>query len=124
MNCKHLDTVAGFMYAYSYCPSKDLCQADVWNYLTIMCDQGWMPGMGLDLDENCKVNKNNISISYQSLPSMAGQTISKRASLIAGSSFDINIDATQFVARVLINNTNLVGVLYGRWKFDYWLVIP
>ena len=80
--------------------------------------------MGLDLDENCKVNKNNISISYQSLPSMAGQTISKRASMIAGSSLDINIDATQFVARVLINNTNLVGVLYGRWKFDYWLVIP
>ena len=45
MNCKHLDTIAGFMYAYSYCPAKDLCQPDVWNYLTIMCDGGWLPGM-------------------------------------------------------------------------------
>ena len=44
--------------------------------------------------------------------------------MIVGSSLDITIDASQFVARVLINYTSLVGVLYGRWKFDYWLVIP
>tara|TARA_B110001450_G_C17394689_1_gene389153 strand:+ start:57 stop:311 length:255 start_codon:yes stop_codon:yes gene_type:complete len=55
MYCKAMDTNAGFLYSYSYCPTSGLCVQDQWDKMNAWCDseEGWIRGYKLKLDEDC-----------------------------------------------------------------------
>ena len=53
MYCKHRDTHAAPFESYSYCPSRDVCQKDVWNYVNQWCYDSWKSGYTLDLITDC-----------------------------------------------------------------------
>ena len=41
------------MYSYSWCPSSDVCQPDLWNNLNAWCEVGWIEGYKLDIVNDC-----------------------------------------------------------------------
>ena len=56
MMCKHLDTVSGFMYDYSYCKNTMKCFDAIWNHPNAWCEDPWLIGYNIDLVEDCGAN--------------------------------------------------------------------
>ena len=57
LTCKYLDTNAGFLYSYSYCPDEgeNACYADYWNLINSgkNCIDAPIPGYMLDIEQDC-----------------------------------------------------------------------
>ena len=108
--CKRTDEDAHFLTSYSYCAATEECLANAWNYLDRPCPTGWKPGktetLGTCLAEESAKN----CPSYVSLPEKAQQTESRVWSLQSGTYCKVNIDATQFVARVLFDDVTDLGI--------------
>ena len=51
--CKQMDTYSGMFYSYGYCPSSKKCLLEVWNHPNVYCNEAWVDGYTLDLDNDC-----------------------------------------------------------------------
>ena len=123
MNCLDQDTNAGFLYSYSYCKVTRECVADEWNKLNAWCDGGWTEGFQLDLLEDCLAFAYDDPIRFESSNIWDGQVLEKKLTLLPGFYQDIEIDASQYVGRVLINETAGLGIQYMGYKPGTWLQV-
>ena len=83
--CKKADTMAPFMYTYSYCKSSDYCVEDQWNHYNRLCEEPWIPGYMLDVDADCKaVEKSPDCLTFISSSDMDQQFSNGTLSLESG----------------------------------------
>ena len=82
MYCKRADTNAGFLYSYSYCPSKtaEACIPDLWTYINPVCvvastKDGWT----LDIKGDCNATVQKC-FDFTSTKLAAGATTIKKDS--------------------------------------------
>ena len=116
--CKNMDMEADFMYSYSYCPSSDECVADQWNKFNAWCNEPWVDGYKLDIEQDCLSEKVEPCITFTSSAIAEGQDISASKTLNAGEVCEVFIDASTYVAHVKFQAKgssidNDVGILYN-----------
>ena len=127
LNCKLLDTKSTFLVSQSYCGATDECLQDEWNYVNKWCRTNWVPAWMLDIEQDCKA-KETISIqacvSYKSNVAYYGQFFNFTQILMEGEYCNIDIDATEAVARVAFRDTVELGVLFNRYELGNFIEIP
>ena len=103
LKCKHIDTLSSFLYSASYCAEKDECLQDQWNYKNSFCATEWINGWKLDIDEDCSARDGGVGACKPFISSMdqVGYNDTRSITLPAGNKCTIEVDATDFVARVL-----------------------
>ena len=80
LNCKFLDTNAGFLFSYSYCENEILddrgCFPDSWNIINknAKCTQkDFKTGWNLDIVDDCRADENiGECTNFDSEPEMVG----------------------------------------------------
>ena len=80
--CKRADTNAGFLYSYSYCPSKktEACIPDLWTYINPVCpDASTKDGWTLDIKGDCNATVQKC-FDFTSTKLAAGATTIKKDS--------------------------------------------
>ena len=98
-----MDTLSSFLYSSNYCAAKDECLQDQWNYKNNFCTSGWMPGWILDIDGDCNARDGGVGACkpFTSSLDQVGYNDTRTITLPAGNKCTIQVDATEFVARVL-----------------------
>ena len=118
MYCKRKDTIASFMYSYSWCPSSDACVEDLWNDLNAWCEVGWKQGYTLDLVKDCGAveEAQYCPRKLVSSPAQAGATFrNASASLPPGHMCTVQIDATKEAARFALTAGGYLGCEYDGY---------
>ena len=80
--CKRADTNAGFLYSYSYCPSKttEACIPDLWTYINPVCPgASTKDGWTLDIKGDCNATVQKC-FDFTSTKLAAGATTVKKDS--------------------------------------------
>ena len=87
----------------------------------------WIPGWMIDVDADCESSEKKYTCpSFVSDPSKYGvnETVKTNLTLGAGSQCTMTIDATQAVARVMIDQGTNIGVLFNEYALQTWMTIP
>ena len=114
--CRRQDASAGFLVSYSYCNATQTCLKDAWNYLSRTCSDGWKRGRNIKLDD-CEPTDTNCP-SYTSSFDKAQSYENQTWSLAMGGKCTVEIDATDFIARVIFSNTNQLGIERPNTNID------
>ena len=120
--CKLMDTYSGFLYNYGYCKSTDTCVLDVWNHPNQWCDDAWIDGYTLDLTSGCGAGI-AICQPFVSSELYNGKNMTGTRTLGAGEMCTISIDATNHVARVLLEPNDNLGVMYNGYRKGTFLTV-
>ena len=120
--CKLMDTYSGMFYNYGYCPTNDKCYLEVWNRPNAWCNTTWVDGYKLDLFEDCKAGK-GICQPFVSSEQYNGKNLTGTRPLQVGEYCDIEIDAKNYVARVLLEPNDNLGVLYNGYRKGTFLTV-
>ena len=115
--CKRVDTNAGFLYSYSYCPDQknERCLADAWNYVNpnMQCLTDLKEGWTLDIDNDCFVRDDpGACKNFESSQEFYGTYVNSTLTLKDNSKCTIAVDATAAPARVIFDNAPNLGVMY------------
>lgn len=108
--CRRSDFSATFMVSYSYCDSSDICLLDQWLYIDRPCTSGWKRGNSFPLDD-CKPRKTSCH-PFVSTAVAAGNWFNFTENLGANEYCQIDIDTTEFMGRVTIDDAITVGAQY------------
>ncbi len=104
--CKYTDERATFLESWSYCPDSQECLADEWNYIDRNCASGWKRGNSFQLfsceSETAPCPKFYSTKQYD-LNEPLGRHKNMTWVLPAGAQCTIEIDATEYVGRVLFD---------------------
>ena len=114
--CKRSDSFATLLVSYSYCHSSDTCLQDRWLYIDRPCSSGdFVPGKDLDLLGDCKPKKTTCH-PFVSKEQAAGQFFNFTETLGSNEYCQIDIDATAFVARVILDDALTLGAIFDGEK--------
>uniref|UniRef100_A0A7S3IZR9 Uncharacterized protein n=1 Tax=Strombidium inclinatum TaxID=197538 RepID=A0A7S3IZR9_9SPIT len=131
--CKFVDTNAGFLYSYGFCPDdqvlekEERCLSDYWNYISsnLKCLQDIKPGWALDIFDDCGATHNpSACVNITSTPDMAGTEVESTYILRDGQYCTMKIDATESVARVTFSDTTQLGVFYPGYQDENLISVP
>uniref|UniRef100_A0A7S3IQ18 Uncharacterized protein n=1 Tax=Strombidium inclinatum TaxID=197538 RepID=A0A7S3IQ18_9SPIT len=122
--CKFADTSSSLFYSFSYCQKSDECLEDQWNYYNQWCTSGWIPGWELDIDSNCEADKKNTCGEFESEQAKMGVYFNSSAYLFEGEYCSIKVDATQAVARLILDDFDEIGILYNGYKIGEPITVP
>lgn len=109
MYCRRMDQNSGFLVSYSYCQVTDECLQDAWNYINRDCNSDWKSGNEVTLD-NCFPETISCPPKYVSSEDKYGSYDNNTWTLPEGSKCDVEIDASQGVARVIFDETSYLGL--------------
>ena len=116
-----------FSQTFSYCKATNTCLKDSWNFINAWCTSVWIPGWMIDIDADCEAPEKKYTCpSFVSDRSKYGvnTTVKTNLTLGAGSQCTMTIDATQAVARVMIDSGTNIGVLFNEYALKTWMTIP
>ena len=120
--CKLMDTYSGMFYSYGFCQSSDTCVLEVWNHPNAWCNETWVEGYTLDLVANCEAPA-QICQAYVSSDQYANKNVTGTRSLQKGEMCTMTIDAKNFVARVLIEPNDNLGIMYNGYRKGTFLTV-
>jgi hypothetical protein len=81
------------MDAYSYCSSRDICVANIGNYIDNKCSSHWRKGKKLSLINDCAASVTTCP-SFTSSDTSYGQWSNTTNSLASTEYCNITVDAT------------------------------
>ena len=123
LNCKLMDTNAGFLFSYSYCNDEilgeELCLQDSWNTINkdSKCASEFKPGWSLSIDDDCQSDENIGTCSnFESQEELNGFALNTTKTLKANEKCTILVDATLNVGRVIFDDSDTLGVLFPGYK--------
>jgi len=100
---------------FSFCNTTDECIQDVWNYFNMNCsDPGWKRAKDLSL-EDCNAQPATC-IDFESDIEKEAQYFNRTWTLAAQSYCTITVNAMKTVARVVFDNTSLLGVEIDNYR--------
>ena len=114
--CRNQDLNAGFLVSYSYCEHSDSCLKDAWNYIKRDCLTTWTRGNTLSLPD-CAPEDVECP-SFVSSEAEFQKYTNTTWSMAAGSRCNVQIDATEGIARVIFSSTLYLGIEYEAAKVD------
>ena len=120
--CKQMDTTSGMFYSYGYCPSSDKCYLEVWNHPNAWCNEAWVDGYTLDLNDNCKAGI-AICQPFVSSEMYSDRNLTGTRTLQAGEMCTIEIDAKNYVGRVLLEVNDNLGVMYNGYRKGEFITV-
>eukprot|EP00347_Sterkiella_histriomuscorum_P021894 403332395 len=120
MYCKRADADATLLVSYSYCSSSDTCLQDRWMYIDRPCTSGWVGGKNIQLS-TCSPSLATCH-SFVSNEQAAGQQVNHTETLSSGEYCQISVDATSFLARVVLDDALTLGVDMDYNVGDVYLV--
>jgi hypothetical protein len=106
--CRRSDFAATLLVSYSYCASSDTCLQDRWLYIDRNCASDWKAGKDLNMIDDCKPKRTTCH-PFVSKEQAAGQFFNFTETLGANEYCQIDIDATAFVARVVLDDALTLG---------------
>ena len=107
--CKRADQTATLLVSYSYCAASDTCLEDKWMYIYRPCSSTWVLGKNINLVSTCTPTSTSCH-SFISSTQQAGQQVNYTETLASGEYCDILVDATNFIARVILDDALTLGV--------------
>ena len=115
--CKRVDTDAGFLYSYSYCPDleEEVCQQDPWNYIGagLQCAGTMKPGYMLHIDEDCgATDQGGNCQDFDGDEIFNGQYSNRSFTLQPGEKCSVTVDASNATSRVIFGGSTDLGVLH------------
>jgi hypothetical protein len=114
MYCRRADVTRTFMVQYSYCEASDTCLQDKWLYIDRPCSTGWKRGEDVKL-MSCEPTA-GLCHSFVSSSQARGQFLNHTETLASGEYCEINVDATAYVARVVLDDALTLGVEIDDYK--------
>lgn len=108
--CRRADLTATLLVSYSYCASSDTCLQDRWLYIDRPCSTGWQRGAYTSLDD-CAPKMTSCH-PFVSTPAAAGVWYNYTETLGANEYCEIQIDTTDYLGRVTIDDAITVGAQY------------
>ena len=117
MSCHRLDTLAGFLLSYSWCGEDEyICLQDAWNYIDYDCSSrdGWKRAKKISLLDYCNPLQasTNTCRDFTATSGDSENWISYQTTLMQGYYCDIEVDASEFLARLKLSETSFLGIEY------------
>ena len=115
--CRYTDLGATFLESFSYCTTNPECLADQWNYIDRDCAGGWVRGNTMSL-EYCEAEMAQcptfVASAQYDLNEELGRHKNQTWTLPQGAMCEVEIDATQYVGRVLFDDVQGSLGIEGR----------
>ena len=109
--CRRSGFGATLLVTYSYCEASDTCLQDRWLYIDRPCSSGWVDGKKLDMIAKCKP-KATTCHPFTSTNIAAGSwNINFTETLGPNEYCKIDIDASQYLARVVLDDSVTLGAM-------------
>lgn len=108
--CRRSDLTATLLVSFSYCQASDTCLQDRWNYIDRPCSTKWVRGVNTALDD-C-TPKLVTCHPFVSTPAADQNWFNFTETLGANEYCTIEIDASQYLARVVLDDAITVGAQY------------
>ena len=124
--CKRMDTMASFLYSYSYCKDTNECLPDQWNYYNKWCSSGWKRGWKLNVDDDCEsLNSVGVCPQFTSNEYYFSKFVNNtNRRLEPNAKCSVYIDATSAVGRVIFKDTSMsLGVLKNGYELGETITV-
>ena len=111
--CRRSSVGATLLVTYSYCAASDTCLQDRWLYIDRPCSSGWIEGKKLNMEGQCKPKATSCH-PFKSDNKTAGAWQFNFTETLGPNEYcKIEVDATAYIARVVLDDSVTLGALSG-----------
>ena len=109
--CRRSGVGATLLVSYSYCAASDTCLQDRWLYIDRPCSSGWLDGKKLNMETQCKPKATTCHPFVSTNRTAGGWSFNFTETLGPNEYCKIDIDASEFVARVVLDDSVTLGAV-------------